>query len=122
MSGPGLAKAAQTGFASAAAYEAHRPSFPADAVEQFLSNLEVVGVQGAKIADLAAGTGKFTEILSARPEQYEILAIEPHDGMREQLEKKQLPRVKVIKGFAESMADVADGSLEAVVTAQASYD
>jgi len=117
-SNSGLAEPARTGFAPAAAYDAHRPTYPTEAVETLLARLGVTGIQHAKIADLAAGTGKLTELLAARPENYDIIAVEPHDGMREQLRQKNLGGVKVIKGTAESMPEVADGSLAAVVVAQ----
>lgn len=115
-----IAEPAQSGFASAAAYDAHRPSYAPEAVDQFLQCLQLKGVRGAKVADLAAGTGKFTELLAARPEEYEVVAIEPHDGMREQMQRKSLPRVEVLSGAAESMPDVADASLACVVAAQVS--
>jgi ubiquinone/menaquinone biosynthesis C-methylase UbiE len=70
--------------------------------------------------DLAAGTGKFTELLSARDEEYDILAVEPHQGMREQLEKKNLKGVRVLDGTAESMSGVEDEEVAAVVASQAS--
>ena len=111
---------AQSGFASAAAYDAHRPTYPEEAVEPFLQYLEVAGIKGAKVADLAAGTGKFTEILAKRAEQYEVVAIEPHDGMRAQLEQKGLPRVQVVKGTADNMPNIPDESFVAVVAAQVS--
>ncbi|KIW51204.1 hypothetical protein PV05_09946 [Exophiala xenobiotica] len=113
---PGVA---QTGFAPAAAYDAHRPTYAKEAVEQFLKRLELVGVNGAKVADLAAGTGKFTEVLASRLEEYDIVAIEPHDGMRAELERKALPHVRVVKGTANDMAEIPDGSLACVVAAQA---
>lgn len=116
-----IKESAQSGFASAAEYETHRPSYPREAVEELLQKLEISGKEGAKIADLAAGTGKFTEILSSRPERYDIVAIEPHDAMRAQLEQKHLAGVRVIKGQAENLADIPDGSLAAVVAAQVSF-
>lgn len=122
MKKSGLPEVAQSGFAPAAAYDAHRPSYPEEAVEQLLKALEIAGVQGAKVADLAAGTGKFTEILARRPEGYDIVAIEPHDGMREQLEKKNLPRVRVMKGMADDMSKIPDESLACVVAAQVSWE
>jgi tRNA G46 methylase TrmB len=118
MASSGLKHEAQTGFAAAGAYDAYRPAFPSQAVDALLKKLEVVGVQGAKIADLAAGTGKFTEALSARPEKYEIVAIEPHDDMREQLKQKNLRRVTVVKGTAEDLSELADGRFAALVAAQ----
>ena len=122
MKSPEIAEAAQSGFAPAAAYDAHRPSYPEEAVEQFLQVLEIAGVKGAKVADLAAGTGKFTEILAERPEDYDVVAIEPHDGMRGQLEQKNLPRVRIIKGTADHMAGIADESLACVIAAQVSFE
>lgn len=116
-----LKASVQSGFASAAAYDTHRPSYPTEAVDQFLQNLEISGVKNAKVVDLAAGTGKFTEILASRPEQYDILAIEPHDDMRGELERKDLPAVKVVKGHAEDLSLVPDGSVAAVVAAQVSF-
>ena|SRR5882757_299487 len=121
METSGLAEVVQSGFAPAAAYEAHRPSYPEEAVEQFLKALEIGGVQGAKVADLAAGTGKFTEILARRPERYDVVAIEPHDRMREQLEQKILPGVRVMKGTASDMSEIPDESLACVVASQVSY-
>jgi predicted methyltransferase len=115
-----IAQEAHTGFAASSAYDTYRPSYPAEAVSQLLSALKVAGVAGATIADLAAGTGKFTELLAVRPEHYKIIAIEPHDGMREQLEKKKLRGVIVLNGTAENMSEIADGSLDALVVAQVS--
>ena len=121
MASSGLKPEAQTGFAAADAYDAHRPTFTPDAVETLLKKLEVAGVDGARVADLAAGTGKFTEILSARPENFEIVAIEPHDAMREQLSRKQLRGVSVVKGAAEDLSELEDGSFAALVAAQVRY-
>ena len=47
---------------------------------RLLEHLQVSGVKRARIIDLAAGTGKFTELLVGRSEDFEILAIEPHNG------------------------------------------
>lgn len=113
-----LAQAAQTGFAASSAYDAHRPSYSPEALSELLDHLEVAGVQGARIVDLAAGTGKFTEVLAARPENFEIIAVEPHDEMRQELERKKLNRVRVYKGMADSMPEVEDGSAAALVAAQ----
>lgn len=68
--------------------------------------------------EVPTGTGKFTEALSARPEQYEIVAVEPHDDMRQQLSNKQLPRVTVVNGTAEKMPAAEDGAFAAAVAAQ----
>ena len=68
------------GFQNASSYDKHRPSYPHEAVTRFLEHLQVNGVKGARIVDLAAGTGKFTELLVDRDESFEILAVEPHNG------------------------------------------
>lgn len=120
MNASELPEVALTGFAPAAAYDAHRPSYPEEAVSQLLQALGVAGIKGTSVADLAAGTGKFTELLAQRPEGYEIVAIEPHDGMREQLEQKHLPGVRVLKGTADSMTQIPDESLDCMVAAQVS--
>ncbi|KAG8622966.1 hypothetical protein KVT40_007942 [Elsinoe batatas] len=109
---------AQTGFAKAADYDAHRPSFPAESVDILLENVRLLGNKGAAVIDLAAGTGKFTEILAKREEGFKIIAIEPHDDMRAVLEKKKLPGVQVLKGLSTEMP-VPDESVDAVIAAQA---
>lgn len=108
---------ATSGFASASAYDANRPSYPPTAVSSLLSALKLQGVKGARIIDLAAGTGKFTELLAKREEEYEILAIEPHEGMRGELVRKGLKGVEVKDGTAEKMG-VERGWADAVICAQ----
>lgn len=54
--------------------------YPPEAMTRFLKHLQVDGVKCARIVDLAAGTGKFTELLAARDEVFDILAVEPHNG------------------------------------------
>lgn len=112
-----LPAAAEHGFTAASLYDIHRPSYPASAVSNMIRNLQVEGLRGARIVDLAAGTGKFTELLAAREEEFEILAIEPHEGMRVELEGKQLRGVRVFEGEAGRMG-VERGSVDAVVCAQ----
>jgi len=53
--GSGLDQRAQTGFAKAADYDAHRPTYPEDSVQHLLENIRVAGTAGATILDLAAG-------------------------------------------------------------------
>ncbi|MCJ1288898.1 hypothetical protein MMC34_000429 [Xylographa carneopallida] len=115
---PAINPIAQSGFKNATSYEAHRPSYPPDAVKPFLQHLEVENVLHAHIVDLAAGTGKFTEILARRAEEYEIIAVEPHSGMREVLEKKGLKGVTVMEGTATEMPAVEAQWADAVVVAQ----
>ncbi|KAF1984648.1 methyltransferase [Aulographum hederae CBS 113979] len=109
---------AQTGFAKGASYDQHRPSYPPEAVESILQAAHVAGQPQATIVDLAAGTGKFTVLLDARDEQFEVLAVEPHEGMRKELERKELRKVTVKDGLSTSIP-AADESVDAVVVAQA---
>jgi ubiquinone/menaquinone biosynthesis C-methylase UbiE len=113
-----IEQAALSGFEASSAYDAHRPSYPPEAVDQLLSALKVAVVQGASVADLAAGTGKFTELIAARPEQYSIVAVEPHKSMRAELERKSLKGVKVAKGTAEAMPEIVDGTFDALIASQ----
>lgn len=113
-----LRNEAQSGFAAAAAYDAGRPAYSPEVVDQLLERLSLKGVQHAKVLDLAAGTGKFTEALCSRPEQFNIVAIEPHNDMREQLSRKALDRVTVLNGSAEHMDGVEDGPFDGVIAAQ----
>lgn len=92
---------ASTGFNDATRYDQHRPNYPDEAVEKLLSHLGVANQEKARIIDLGCGTGKFTESLAARPEQFEVIAVEPHELMRETLIKKDLgPNIKVVDGNA----------------------
>jgi ubiquinone/menaquinone biosynthesis C-methylase UbiE len=111
---------AASGFQNASNYDAHRPSYPAEAVDKLLTHLGVAKQKNARIIDLASGTGKFTELLAERKEDFEVVGIEPHAGMREELVKKELRGVTVQDGDAEHMA-VEDGWGDALIAAQVSY-
>jgi len=110
---------AATGFQNAASYDAHRPTFPAEAVDKLLTHLGVANVKNARIIDLGCGTGKFTEALAGREEEFEVVGVEPHAGMREQLVKKKLRGVQVEEGNAAHMP-IEDGWGDAVIAAQVS--
>jgi ubiquinone/menaquinone biosynthesis C-methylase UbiE len=117
-----IAPAAHAGFAAASAYDAHRPSYPDTAVNNLLQHLGVLGLKRARIVDLAAGTGKFTELLAERPEGYEIVAVEPHAEMRGVLEgkvrEKGWKNVRVVEGTAKDMGAVEGDWADAVIVAQ----
>ena len=112
-----FSETAKTGFAKGSAYDQHRPAYSSTIVQLLLENLGLDGKHGAKILDLAAGTGKFTEALAARGEQYEIVAVEPQDDMRQVLTEKNLNGVTVKNGNAESIP-LSSGSVDAVICAQ----
>ncbi|KAK0387561.1 hypothetical protein NLU13_3807 [Sarocladium strictum] len=108
---------ATDGFAKGDLYDQHRPTYPAEAVSRLLTHLGLAGKQSARIIDLGAGTGKFTEALAGREENYEVLAVEPLDSMRDVLAKKGLKGVEVKDGTATEIG-VVDGWADAVVVAQ----
>lgn len=111
---------AASGFQNASNYDAHRPSYPAEAVNKLLIHLGVASQKKARIIDLACGTGKFTEHLAKREEEFEVVGIEPHAGMREELVKKELKGVTVQDGDAGHMP-VHDGWGDALIAAQVSH-
>lgn len=113
-----LATPAASGFQNASSYDKNRPSYPSEAVEKLLSSMNVAKQKNAKLIDLACGTGKFTVCLHARPEEYEVVAVEPHEAMREELAAKNLgPRVRVLDGNAGSIP-IEDGWADGLIAAQ----
>lgn len=111
---------AATGFQNAAFYDAHRPSYPVEAVNNLLSHLKIANVPNAQVIDLACGTGKFTELLAKRDEAYELIAVDPHAGMREELVRKNLgSKVKVVNGDAGNIPIEEDWG-DALIAAQVS--
>lgn len=115
-----LPTAASAGFKDAKAYDAHRPSYPPAAVSALLEQLQTAGRARARLVELGAGTGKFTELLAARREAFDVVAVEPHADMRARLEAKELPgpgTVTVVDGHAAGMP-VEAGWGDACVAAQ----
>jgi hypothetical protein len=110
---------AASGFQNASNYDTHRPSYPAEAVDKLLTHLGVANQKNARIVDLACGTGKFTELLAEREEEFEVVGIEPHAGMREELVKKKLRGVKVLEGDAGHMP-IESGWGDTLIAAQVS--
>lgn len=110
-------EAASSGFDNAVAYDTHRPSYPPQAIQSLLEHVSVVGKAGAKVVDLAAGTGKMTALLAARSEGYETIAIEPLESMRKGLLAKKIPNVVIKDGTAAKM-DLESGQVDVVIIAQ----
>lgn len=116
-----IGQQALSGFTNAAFYDAHRPSYPLTAVETLLKALHVLDMKNARILEIGAGTGKFTSILAARKEDFEIVAVEPHAEMRGVLDGKGFKGVKVVEGNAESLGTVEDGWADGLIVAQVSF-
>lgn len=94
-------------------YERARPGYPDVAV----AHLEATcGIEtGARVLDLAAGTGKLTRFL--RADGAVCVAVEPSPSMRDVF-RRSVPGVAVAGGTAE-MIPLADTTMDAVVVAQA---
>jgi SAM-dependent methyltransferase len=105
---------AAKGFGVAAdAYERGRPTFPPEALAALVRGTGIG--PGSVIVDLAAGTGKLTRHLV--PIAAEVLAVEPVDAMRRQLERA-VPGARTVGATAEAMP-FADASVDVVTVAQA---
>ncbi|KAF8536189.1 hypothetical protein BDD12DRAFT_749370, partial [Trichophaea hybrida] len=112
---------AQTGFSSADAYDSHRPSYNLLAVEHLLASLNLANKPGSRILGLAAGTGKFTTLISTRDEHFRIVAVEPHHDMLRVLRAKSLSGVQVKEGNAHSIP-VEGNWADAIIVAQVTQD
>lgn len=97
-------------------YVAARPSYPRQ-LFAFFSDL--VGVKpGALVVDVGAGTGLFTAGLLNHG--YEVLAVEPDEGMRQAADE----RLRGLAGYASALGTaealpVAAGSVDFIAAAQA---
>jgi SAM-dependent methyltransferase len=102
-------RTAKVGFSrSADAYERSRPGYPDEAVEHFVSRLPA----GARVLDLAAGTGKLTRPLVASG--LEVVAVEPVAEMRAALPSD----VRALEGTAEAIP-LPNGYVDAASVGQA---
>ena len=111
---------AQVGFTKSNVYDQYRPSYSPSIVQLLLEKLRVAGKRNATVLDLGAGTGKFTEALASRDEDFRVIAVEPHEDMRRVLDEKKLHGVSVKDGTATSIpAD--DESVDAVICAQVGH-
>lgn len=106
--------AARQGFTKeAGAYARGRPDYPA-ALTPWLTKTLKLG-PGSRVTDVGAGTGKLTALLAATGAH--VVAVEPVDAMRAQVEKLHLPGVRAVAGTAQRLP-IADKELDAVVCAQ----
>lgn len=110
----GIHESAAAGYARAPdAYERGRPGYPEEAIALLAAEL---GLRpGARVVDLAAGTGKLTRALAALGA--DVVAVEPVAEMRDVL-AAALPSVTALAGTAEAIP-LEDASVDAVVVGQA---
>ena len=95
------------------AYANARPSYPDEAIDYIRSLVQY----NAVIADIGAGTGKFTVLLARHG--HEIFAVEPNADMREQLSitLAQFSNVKILNSTAE-ITTIPDHSVDVITCAQ----
>lgn len=94
-------------------YERVRPGYPPEAVRWIAERLDLRS--GRIVVDLGAGTGKLTRSLVETGA--EVLAVEPGDAMRAELERA-LPQVKALRGSAERIP-LPDVGVDAITVGQA---
>jgi SAM-dependent methyltransferase len=99
--------------AVAAAYDEHRPDYPADAVRWCVAPLGR-DVADLRVLDLGAGTGKLTALLAELGA--DVTAVDPDADMLAAL-RQQVPSVHVLPGSAEEIP-LPDGSVDAVLCGQ----
>jgi SAM-dependent methyltransferase len=94
-------------------YERYRPDYAPEAVAWLV---DAAGLStGARVVDLAAGTGKLTRLLVKAG--LEVIAVEPSSVMRGKL-AEAVPSAGVLDGTAESVP-LPHASVECVTVAQA---
>ncbi|MEU8464124.1 class I SAM-dependent methyltransferase [Streptomyces sp. NPDC029003] len=102
-------------FDSAAAlYAAHRPGYP-DALYDAVEELAGRPFDGARVADVGAGTGLGTGPMHRRGAR--VLAVEPGDGMAAEFRRAH-PDVPVMRGDGDRLP-LATGAFDLVTYAQA---
>lgn len=97
-------------------YDRIRPGYPEEAVRWLFSGISgPAAASGAQVADVGAGTGKYTRPLAAAG--YRVTAVDPSADMLRQL-RQALPGIPVITGTAENTG-LPPSSVDAVTVAQA---
>ncbi|MDX6399968.1 MAG: hypothetical protein QOF27_574 [Gaiellaceae bacterium] len=94
-------------------YERARPEYPAEAVDWIAKRLDLRS--GRTVLDLGAGTGKLTRALI--PTGARVIAVEPGDAMRAELERA-VPAAVALRGSAESVP-LGDDTVDAITVGQA---
>jgi ubiquinone/menaquinone biosynthesis C-methylase UbiE len=94
-------------------YERARPGYPREAVKWIAEQLDLR--EGRTVLDLGAGTGKLSRSLLRTGVR--VIAVEPGDAMRAELERA-VPEAEAVRGSAEQIP-LADDSVDAITIGQA---
>lgn len=102
-------------------YASYRPSYPTELIDFIIKQVEEkqLRIDECVIADIGAGTGKFTALLLERG--FQVIAVEPNPDMLEQLMKlknKYTDRL-TIKSSSAEQTGLAAHSVDIIVCAQA---
>lgn len=98
------------------AYVKYRPSYPVEAIAHLYNGIGFN--EDSIIADIGAGTGKFSELLLNQGSH--VIAVEPNKEMREAAEQKlgANSKFEAVPGSAEATG-LPDSSVDFIVCAQA---
>ena len=107
-----LSDTVKVGYREAERYERARPGYP-DATVEWLAAALRLG-PGTRVAELGAGTGKFTRSLV--PLCGLAVAVEPVEEMRREVSRR-VPGARVVGGTAEALP-LRGGAVDAVICAQ----
>lgn len=91
-------------------YDKYRPSYPSA-----LTDWLYIKTRAQTVADIGAGTGKFTELLLDKP--WKVTAVEPNRDMLVRLQRN-VPQVKAIEAPAENTG-IPDHTIDLVTAATA---
>ncbi|MGN0608109.1 MAG: class I SAM-dependent methyltransferase [Oscillospiraceae bacterium] len=91
-------------------YDKYRPSYPTE-----LTDWLYIKTRAQTVADIGAGTGKFTELLLDKP--WKVTAVEPNRDMLVRLQRN-VPQVKAIEAPAENTG-IPDHTIDLVTAATA---
>lgn len=91
-------------------YDKYRPSYPTE-----LTDWLYIKTRAQTVADIGAGTGKFTKLLLDKP--WKVTAVEPNRDMLVRLQRN-VPQVKAIEAPAENTG-IPDHTIDLVTAATA---
>jgi ubiquinone/menaquinone biosynthesis C-methylase UbiE len=103
----------KTGFANGSLYDAARPNYPDDAIDYFVTALELD--RSKHVLDLGAGSGIFSRQL--RPFVGRVTAVDPSASMRDSFRSADSD-MEILDGSDVSIP-IDDDSVDAVFVAQA---